>query len=372
MPTQRFIFAGGGTGGHLFPALAIADELRRIDSNVEVLFVGTKDKLEARIVPQHGYGFRSIWISGFQRRKFFRNFLFPIKVFVSLMQSRAIIKEFKPSAVIGTGGYVSGPVLFVATQLGIPTAIHEQNSYPGVTTRQLGKRVDIVFLTFKESIKHFSNVKNCVVAGNPTRHSLVNVDRNKALNYFGFNEEQKHTVLIFGGSLGAHSINKAVLKNLDKIIASNIRVIWQTGNNDIDEIKSACEKYPATSIWVNNFIDQMDFAYALGDVVVCRSGATTIAELTRLGKPAILIPYPHAAADHQTHNAQMLADADAAKIVRDADADSAMYETLMSLLNDNASMQRMSLSSKKLGRPNAASDIAVRIIELAKNKMKVS
>ncbi len=367
MANLRFIIAGGGTGGHLFPALAIVDELKRTEPNAEILFIGTKDKLEERVVPQRGYEFRSIWISGFHRRRLLKNILFPVKLLVSIMQARSIIKQIKPSVIIGTGGYVSGPVLYAATMMHIPAVIHEQNSYPGITTRLLGTRVNEVYLTFSESRKHLKQTNNVIVTGNPTRSSLERVNRVEAHSYFGFDQqEKKRTVLIFGGSLGAHTINQAVLKNLNVLMQSNVRVIWQTGQDDYEEMKKASSRYSSSAIWVNTFIDRMEFAYAVSDLVVCRAGATTIAELTRLGKPAILIPYPHAAANHQLHNATMLAEAGAAALLRDEEVTEKLAKTVMDLFNNEAALRRMGDACKKLGKPNAAREIVERILALTK------
>ena len=368
MSGLRFIIAGGGTGGHLFPALAIADELKKLDPNTEILFVGTRDKLESSVVPRQGYRFRSIWISGFHRRQMCKNVLFPVKVIVSVMQARSIIKEFKPAAVIGTGGYVSGPVVYAATRFHIPTVIQDQNAYLGVTTRMLGNRVTEVYLTFERSKEYLRRVDNVIVTGNPTRGFLENVDVSAARAYFGFGPlENKRTVLVFGGSLGARTLNRAVLRSLDTLVRSNIRIIWQTGKDEYQEIKKACTQFEPVSVWCNSFVDRMDYAYAVSDLVVCRAGATTIAELTRLGKPAILVPYPYAAANHQLLNATELADAGAARLLSDSEAPEKLLTTLTALINDEQALHHMSEASKKLGKPDAARVIAERIVRLAES-----
>ncbi|TAK59886.1 MAG: undecaprenyldiphospho-muramoylpentapeptide beta-N-acetylglucosaminyltransferase [Bacteroidetes bacterium] len=365
MAAIRVMFAGGGTGGHLFPAIAIADEIKRLEPNAEILFIGTKEKIEARVVPQKGYAFRTIWISGFHRSLRISNLLFPLKVLVSLMQSYAIIKQFNPDVVVGTGGYVSGPIVYMASMMKIPTLIHEQNGYPGVTTRLLGKRVDRVCLTFEQAKKYLPRQDNVVVSGNPTRSMLDNVNRNEACAYFGFDSAgAQKTVLVFGGSLGAASINEAMMQTLEHWAAHHIRIIWQTGKEDFERVKGATRRHDGKFIWVNAFIDRMDYAYAASDVVVCRAGATTIAELTRLGKPAILIPYPYAAADHQTENAKAMAESGAAVMVKDSEASTRLVELITSILQDSTKLNEMGNISKKLGKPRAGKEIANMIVEL--------
>ena len=371
MAPLRAIFAGGGTGGHLFPAIAIADEVRKQQSDANILFVGTKDKLEARVVPQKGYEFRSIWISGFRRSFTLNNFLFPCKVMVSIMQALSILKKFQPQVVIGTGGYVSGPVLYAATLLKIPTLIQEQNSYPGITTRMLASRVNEVHLTFAASKKFLRRNDNVFVSGNPTRNDLETAPRSEALSYFGFNAgEQRKTVLIFGGSLGAHSMNIAVMNSLDQLINNNLRVIWQTGKEDIAQAELSEKKYSAGNIWAGAFIERMDYAYAASDLVICRAGATTIAELVRLGKPAILVPYPHAAANHQVENARSLVDAGAAELINDDEVSEKLLQTTLTLLEEKR-LQQMSIQSKTLGKPEAAKSVADRVVQLGYSRAVV-
>ncbi len=224
------IFSGGGTGGHLFPALAIADEVKRLEPAAEVLFVGTSDKIEARVVPQKGYAFRSIWISGFRRGFYASNILFPVKAVAGLMQAISIIKRFKPDVVVGTGGYVSGPVLRAAVMLKVPTLIQEQNSYPGITTRLLARKVDEVHLTFERSKKYIDRTENVFVTGNPTRSDLDDVNIDDACRYFGFGPSDRNkTILVVGGSLGARSLNLAIEKHLETLMQHGLRIIWQTG-----------------------------------------------------------------------------------------------------------------------------------------------
>ena len=367
VPPIRVIFAGGGTGGHLFPAIAIADEIRKLQPEAAIAFIGTKEKIEARVVPQKGYRFYPIWISGFHRSLRISNILFPLKVIVSFMQVLSIIKNFKPNVIVGTGGYISGPVLRAATFLKIPTLIQEQNSYPGVTTRMLAKKVDEVHLTFEDSKKYFQDIQNIFVTGNPTRSNLENINRREALAYFGFDEtEQYKTILVFGGSLGAHTINQAIEKNIDALLKNNLRLIWQTGKEDIRQAKTATEKYTQKHVWVNEFIDQMDCAYMASDLVICRAGATTIAELTRLGKPAILVPYPRAAANHQVENAKSLAKTGAVDIVYDHELNEKLLITVLRTM-EGSNLQRMSEVSVRLGKPNASRELAQRVQQLSEH-----
>lgn len=363
---MRAVFAGGGTGGHLFPAIAIADELKRMVPNIGILFVGTQGKIESRVAPARGYDFRAIWISGFQRRRQIGNLLFPLKIIVAVIQSLRILMKFRPQVVVGTGGYVAGPVVYAATLLGIPTLIHEQNSHPGVTTRLLARRVGEVHVSFEQSLKYFDRSAKVQVTGNPTRGDLEGISRAEALRYFEFDENaERRRVFIFGGSLGAHTINMAVLRYLDGLISEGIGLIWQTGRDDAARAKTATERFPSGKIVVREFIDHIEYAYAISDLVVCRAGATTIAELTRLGKPAILVPYPFAAADHQTENARTLHEAGAAVVVPDGDIGMKLHEVLRTIL-DGGKLREMSARMKALGKPEAARTIARRIMDLAK------
>jgi UDP-N-acetylglucosamine--N-acetylmuramyl-(pentapeptide) pyrophosphoryl-undecaprenol N-acetylglucosamine transferase len=314
----RILMAGGGTGGHLFPALAVADEIRNINPRAVVWFVGTKTKIEARVVPAQGYEFRTIWISGFHRSLRLDNLLFPLKVLVSLVQSFFLIKQFRPDVAVGTGGYVCGPVLAVASLLGIPTVVHESNSYPGATTKMLAGKATRVFTAFDVTSRWLKRTDNIERVGTPTRDSLDGASRDEALRYFGLDAEKK-TVLVVGGSHGATSINKTVGRIAVALRQQNAQVIWQTGQSDFERMKESFEG--RTPGWIGAFIDRMDLAYAAAHVVVSRSGATTIAELTRIGKAAILVPFPFAAADHQTMNAKALTDAGAAVLVLDRELD---------------------------------------------------
>jgi len=358
----KILFAGGGTGGHLYPALAIAEEIRKLSPQTEFLFVGTKNKIEARVVPQRGFRFETIWISGFSRRLRFENLFFPVKVFVSLIQSFLLLREFKPNIVVGTGGYVSGPVLFSASLMKIPTAVHESNSYPGVTTRLLAARASIVFIAFEETLLWLARKDNARLVGTPTRDELAGATRAEAAAFFGL-EEKKRTVFAFGGSLGAVSINDAIARGLDELLGSGVQLIWQTGATDFSRIQSQVGLRPG--LWFGAYIDRMDLAYAIADVVVSRAGAMTIAEVTRLGKPTIFIPLPHAAEDHQTKNAKSLVEAGAAVMIQDGQARSSLHGELQRLLADDAHRASLSKACKKFGKPDAGRVIAETILQLS-------
>jgi len=366
-PELRVLFAGGGTGGHLFPALAIADTIRKQHPNVAAMFVGTRKKIEARIVPKRGYGFETIWISGLQRSLEPANILFPVKVIVSLVQSFLILRRFRPQVVVGTGGYVCGPVVFVASLMKVPTLLQEQNSYPGVTTRLLASRATEVHLTFEISRVHFKKQENLFVSGNPTRSELGTLSRSEGAKAFNLNPALQ-TVLVVGGSQGASSLNLSTTAILHELIKEKIQVLWQTGEKDFDQCAAAVSragKETKNLIHLRKFIDRMEYAYAVSDLVVCRAGATTIAELTRVGVPSILVPYPAAAADHQTENAKALVEAGAAVLLNDADVKNKLGVTTMNLLRSRDKRESMSANARKLAKPDAAQELANRIITLA-------
>ena len=290
------------------------------------------------------------------------NLLFPIKVVVSLVQSFFLIKRFQPNIVIGTGGYVCGPVLYVASLFGIPFVIHESNSFPGITTKMLSTRATRVFTAFIETVRWLKRKDNIELMGTPTRNVLGTVSREEGINFFNLDLSKK-TIFVFGGSLGAASINEAVKLLVNVFIESDIQLIWQTGKTDTMLAK---EMATMKNCRVSTFIDKMEYAYSATDVVVCRSGATTLAELTRLGKASVLIPYPHAAADHQTFNAQTLVNAGAAIMIADQHVKMKLKDAIFSIINNEEKCRQMSEASRTLGKPNAGKEIAQRILELAK------
>lgn len=355
----NILVAGGGTGGHLFPALAIADEIKRLHPKTTFLFLGTQGKIEARAVPQRGYPFRAIWISGFHRRLTLDNLLFPLKVIASLVQSLFVIRQFRPDVVVGTGGYVCGPVLLAASVLGIPTVIHESNSYPGVTTRLLATRVTKIFIAFDNAQRWLKRKDHVTLVGTPTRDILGTISKDEGRKFFHIAPDKK-TLLVFGGSLGAASINDAALKSLEDLLKAGVQLIWQTGQSDNERVRAAVGSRAIG--WLGAFIDKMEYAFGAADLVVCRAGATTLAELTRVGKPAIVVPYPYAAGDHQTHNAQSLVDAGAAVMIPDHDVKRDLKDNALGLLNNPARLEAMSKASARLGKPQAGREIATAIL----------
>jgi len=357
------LFAAGGTGGHLYPAIAIAEEIKKQRSGAEIAFVGTKNKIEARVVPERGFAFSTIWISGFHRRLTLDNLLFPVKVIFSLVQSFFLIRRLKPGVVVGTGGYVCGPVLYAASLSGVPTVVHESNSYPGVTTRLLASRITKLFLTFDITRQWLPGIdaEKIEIVGNPTRDALGTVSRKEGREYFKLDAEKK-TLLVFGGSLGAASINGVMEKIAPVLSDRGIQVVWQTGNTDFERYKNM----KSDCVWVGRFIDKIEYAYAAADVVMCRSGATTLAELTRLGKPAILVPYPQAAANHQELNARAMVEAGAAVMVKDSELASMALPTIEEMFSHIALLDAMGDKSLALGRPNAGKEIAQKILTMVR------
>ncbi len=357
----KILIAAGGTGGHVFPAIAIADEIKKLKPRAEFLFVGTKRKIESRVVPQRGYAIAFIWISGIDRSVRPGTLLIPLKIAVSFVQSFLLIRRFRPDAVVGTGGYVCGPVLFIASLMTIPTIMHESNSYPGITTRLLSSRSTKVFVAFETTVRRLKRNDNVILVGTPTRPGLDKISKEDGLRFFRLDPAKK-TVLVFGGSLGASSVNQTMKIIVDRLAKSGIQCIWQTGSSDpaiVDEMKQK-----NVVGWVGEFIDAMEYAYAAADVVVCRAGATTLAELTLLGKASILIPYPFAAADHQTFNAKTLADAGAAVMIPDRDVRTRLEEEILALLKDDDRRDTISRASRALGKPNAGNEIAQEILQM--------
>ena len=362
------VFSGGGTGGHLFPAIAIADEVRRIRPDVSVTFIGTRGKIEERVVPERGYPFVAIWISGLRRAFAVENLLFPVKVAVSTVQSCVQLRKLKPDAVVGTGGYVCGPVVFAATLAGIPTMLQEQNSYPGITTRLLSSRVNEVHLSFASSMRYLHRTDNVRVTGNPTRAALTTVQRGDGAAHFGI-DPAKRTLLVFGGSHGATSLNNATLETLPALHRMDCQVIWQTGGKDYVRVRDAVRRADsggAPVVKTFKFIDRMECAYAAADLAVCRAGATTVAELMRTGVPSILVPYPYATADHQTENARAMVDAGASLMIPDSELGARLAGSVIDLLNDTERLSQMAAHARELCRPNAATELAHAVLRLAR------
>ncbi|MFC2083888.1 undecaprenyldiphospho-muramoylpentapeptide beta-N-acetylglucosaminyltransferase [Bacteroidota bacterium] len=294
----RFIFSGGGTGGHLFPAVAVAEKVHQMKPESDILFIGTRNKLDSEIIPGLGFKYKSLWVSGFLRKFTVKNFLFPVKLLISIIQSLYANIKFKPRVTVASGSYVAGPVVWGASIMGSKIVLLEQNSYPGITNRLLEKKADEIYISFKESQKYFRQKSKLVFTGNPIRINLKLFNKNKALESFNLNNQRK-TILVLGGSQGADSINQAVKNALNSLVKKDIQVIWQTGKKYFDQYTSCNDDF----VKVFSFIQNMSAAYSACDLVVARSGATTISEVSNLGVPAIFIPSPNVAADHQFKNA---------------------------------------------------------------------
>ena len=350
---KRFIISGGGTGGHIFPAIAIADELKRQLPDAEILFVGAKDRMEMQKVPQAGYPIEGLWISGLQRKLSWQNLLFPLKFISSLLKSRSIIKRFKPDAVIGTGGFASGAVVKVAGQMGIPTFIQEQNSYAGITNKMLAKNAHKICVAY-DAMEQFFPKEKIVKTGNPIRDGLLNIGeyRSEGLSYFHLDSQRK-TLLVLGGSLGARRINQLIEQQLPLFEQLRVQVLWQCGKLYYEEYK----KYNSEQVRVLAFIDRMELAYAAADVIISRAGASSVSELCVVGKPVIFIPSPNVAEDHQTKNARAIADKQAAILLRESELNEQFANTFSKLIADEAQQEALSAHIKALAQPNATKDI---------------
>ncbi len=362
---MRIVFSGGGTGGHVFPAIAIADALKLKKPGADILFVGAKGKIEMDRVPKAGYPIKGLWISGFHRGKIFRNLLFPFKLIWSLFKSWRILKKFKPDAVVGVGGFASGPTLHIASLMGIPTLIQEQNSYPGFTNKFLSDKVDKICVAYDGMDKYFPKEK-IIKTGNPVREQISNlkVSKEDALTHFGLKANKK-TLLVFGGSLGARSLNIAIHAGFDLIKErTDIQMIWQVGKLYYDEYKNS-EMDQLDHVKILPFIDRMDMAYVVADLLMTRAGALTIAEICTVGSPVILVPSPNVAEDHQTKNALAITEKHAAILVRDQNAKRRLMSEAIELVHDDETLEVLSASIKKMGIRNADDLIAEEIISLA-------
>lgn len=360
----RLIISGGGTGGHVFPAIAIANEFIGRYPNAEILFVGAKGKMEMIRVPEAGYKIIGLWISGLQRSLTLSNLSFPFKLISSYFKARGIIRNFKPHAVIGTGGYASGPIMLASTKFQIPSLIQEQNSYAGLTNKQLGQKVQKICVAYSGMNRYFPEDK-LIVTGNPVRKDISDLDakRVSALSHFVFSPHEK-TLLIIGGSLGARTINDSILLGIDKLIDAKIQVIWQTGKMYFESIKTQIQDKDLRGVRVFDFLKQMDLAYAASDVVISRAGAISISELCLAKKPALLVPSPNVAEDHQTKNAEALVREHAAVMIRDEEAKIRLVDEALKVLYDGDRRSQLSENIARMGRPNATVEIVNEIEKL--------
>jgi UDP-N-acetylglucosamine--N-acetylmuramyl-(pentapeptide) pyrophosphoryl-undecaprenol N-acetylglucosamine transferase len=357
----RIIIAGGGTGGHIFPAIAIANAIKKLKPGTQFLFVGANGKMEMEKVPQAGYEIKGLDIAGFNRSSLMKNIGLPFKILKSFLQVSKIIKEFKPHAVVGVGGYSSFPVLRFAQSRKIPTFIHESNSFAGKSNIMLGRKATKIF-TASENMKAFFPEAKTVLTGNPVRQSISHseVSKGGSLKFLGL-EENKKTVLVVGGSLGAKSINEAINKNIDAFEKNNLQLIWQTGKPYFETATATVKGH--NEIFLKDFISQMEYAYGAADVVISRSGAMAVAELCLVKKPVIFVPYPYAAEDHQTANAMALVNRNAALMVKDADAGNELVNTLLKLMADENLQNELKNNIATLAVKNADEIIAIQILQ---------
>jgi len=362
----KIIISGGGSGGHVFPAIAIANALKNNIENVEILFIGAKGKMEMEKVPEAGFKIIGLWISGLQRKLTIKNLMFPFKVILSLMKAKKIIKNFKPDVVVGVGGYASGPTLRVASKMKIPTLIQEQNSYPGITNKLLSKSVNKICVAYNGMEKYFPKEK-IYITGNPVRKEVIKLQgkKDRAMEHFNLSNEKK-ILLVIGGSLGARTINESIHKNLKLFKENNLQLIWQTGKYYIDIAKDAVKNYADDGINAYEFIKKMDLAYAAADIVVSRAGAIAISELCAVKKPCILIPSPNVAEDHQTKNAMTLFNYNAAILVKDIEAKDKLGKVIIELLNDEQQQHQLIEKIWSLAFKDPAKTIADVILSLIK------
>ena len=361
MSKYKIILSGGGTGGHIYPAIAIANELKTRFPDAEFLFVGAKDRMEMEKVPQAGYKIKGLWITGIQRKLTLKNLMFPFKLISSLWNAKKIVKQFKPDVAIGTGGFASGPLLQVAGSNGVPTLIQEQNSFPGITNKLLSKKANKICVAY-DGLDRFFPKEKIVKTGNPVRQDLLDIDskRDLALTTFELDPSKK-TLLVLGGSLGAKRVNELIHKELDFFDSHKIQVIWQCGKLYYEQYKmSGHNKH----VQVHAFLNRMDLAYAAADMIISRAGASSVSELCIVGKPVIFIPSPNVAEDHQTKNALSIADKDAAILIKEEDLDADFESKFKLLIASNEKQDKLATNIKKLALINATKQIADEVEKL--------
>lgn len=365
MKLSKVVLSGGGTGGHIFPAIAIADEIKRRNPDAEILFVGAEGKMEMEKVPQAGYKIVGLPIIGLKRKIALSNFLLPFKLIKSMVLARKTLRDFKPQVVIGVGGYASGPTLKAATMLGIPTLIQEQNSFPGKTNKLLATKVNKICVAY-EGLERFFPKDKITITGNPVRREMVSIEgkREQALLEFGLSND-KRTILIIGGSLGARTLNQSMIKYLSSL-PSDVQVIWQCGKLYYEQLMAETKDLLPDSVKLMQFVSRMDLAYAAADLVISRAGAISVSELCIVAKPVILVPSPNVAEDHQTKNAMALVMTGSAILVKDAEATYKLLPTAIELLNNESGLTELKTNIVKMGKPNATETIVNCIETLSK------
>ena len=368
MAKLKFIVSGGGTGGHIFPAISIANALKKKRPDAEFLFVGAEGRMEMEKVPNAGYQIKGLPVSGFDRSNILKNISVLAKLFKSIRMAKQIVREFQPNVVIGVGGYASGPTLYAANSLHIPTVLQEQNSYAGVTNKLLAKKAAKICVAY-DNMERFFPKESIILTGNPVRQDFLEVTpkAQEAFDFFQFSSDKK-TLLIIGGSLGARTINQSVKEGLKKLNDSGVQVIWQTGKYYFEDIKKSVEGMELPNILITDFVKRMDYAYAVADLVVSRAGASSISELCLLGKPSILVPSPNVAEDHQAKNAQALSSKGAAVMIADVEARTKMVDEALTLINDESRLQSLGNGARALAQLDSADRIADEILKLIKEE----
>jgi len=361
----KIILSGGGTGGHIFPAVAIANELKKLVPDIEILFVGALGKMEMEKVPNAGYKIIGVPIAGLQRKLTLSNLKLPFLIIQSLLKTRKIIRDFEPDVVVGTGGYASGPLLRAATSKGVPALIQEQNSYAGITNKLLSKKASKICVAYEGMEKFFPKDK-IILTGNPVRQDLKEVrsKREEALSFFKLNPDKK-TILVIGGSLGARTINESMGAGLEKLVEKNIQLIWQTGKSYYSTAMEQTKTFGNKNIYALDFISRMDLAYAAADIVISRAGASSVSELCNIGIPSILVPSPNVAEDHQTKNAMALVNKDATVLVKDDDARKTLIKAAIELIGDKSKQVTLSNNISKMAFHDSANVIANEVLKLA-------
>ena len=365
MSNYKIILSGGGTGGHIYPAIAIANELKSRYPDAEFLFVGANDRMEMEKVPQAGYDIKGLWISGIQRQLTLKNLMFPLKLINSLWNARKIIKSFKPDVVVGTGGFASGPLLYVAAANKIPSLIQEQNSFPGITNKLLAKKAHKICVAY-DGLERFFPKDKIIKTGNPVRKGLLDIDSKtiEAKNFFKL-KDGKYTLLVLGGSLGSKRINQLLEKELDYLDSQNVQIIWQCGKLYYSKYKI----YNNTNnVQVYEFLNNMDFAYAAADIIISRAGASSVSELCIVGKPVIFVPSPNVAEDHQTKNAMAIVEKDAGMIIKEEDLDTDFENKFSQVIASPEKQQNLGKKIKNLALVNATNQIADEVEKLLKIK----